>query len=307
MLLKYLSERHKMMRYGIMEMQLERLVPSNIDAKEAIDRILNFDRGQLVRGLALAGFSLIELGGDLTLFFPSAYQPENIDRLLALKEELNLSYTVHLPLWSVEPSTPLESVRMGSVDAIIDVIDAVEPLEPQVYVLHATGALAAEFYRMNLPEMAKSLALKQFQGGAINSIQVILEETGLPTRKLAVETIEFPLELTLEMAELLDLSICLDTGHILAGFSGAFHMSDALKACLPRLAEVHLHDSLDYMQTGQLGYGQDHQPLGTGALNARDLIHQLEEAGFDGPVIFELNVEGAQASLAHLRSLGLKA
>lgn len=296
-----------MMRFGLMEMQLERLVPSDIDAKDAVDRILNFDRGQLVRGLAQAGFSLIELGGDLTLFFPSAYQTKNIDRLLTLKDELNLSYTVHLPLWSVEPSTPLEPVRMGSVDAIIDVIDAVEPLDPEVYVLHATGALAAEFYRMNLPDMAKSLALKQFQGGAINSIQVILEETGLSSRKLAVETIEFPLELTLEMADLLDLSICLDTGHILAGFSGAFHMTEALKACLPRLAEVHLHDSLDYMQTGQLGYGQDHQPLGTGSLDAKDLIHQLEKADFDGPVVFELTIEGAQTSMAHLQSLGVMA
>ena len=293
------------MRFGLMEMQLNRLVPPNIDAKEAINRILNFDRGQHVRGLAQKGFSLIELGGDLSLFFPTAYQDENIDQLMVLKEELDLSYTIHLPLWSVEPSTPLEPVRMGSVDAIIEVIDAVQPLEPEVYVLHATGALAAEFYRMKLPDMAKSLALKQFQGGAISSIQIILEETGLNSRKLAVETIEFPLDLTLEMADLLDLSICLDTGHILAGFSGEIHMAEALKACLPRLAEVHLHDSTNYMETGQLGYGQDHQTLGFGALDVNSLIKQLKNADFDGPVVFELSVEDALASLAHLKSLGL--
>lgn len=293
------------MRYGLMEMQLGRLVPSNIDARQAIDRILNFDRGQLVEGLAQAGFPLIELGGDLTLFFPSAYQEKNIQRLLDLKQAQGLSYTVHLPLWSVEPSTPLEPVRMGSVDAVIDVIDAVEPLEPEVYVFHATGALAAEFYRMKLPEMAKALALKQFQGGAISSIQAILEETGLPSRKLAIETGEFPFDLFLEMADLLDVSICLDTGHILAGFSGPVSMNEALKACLPRLAEVHLHDSTDFLQTGQLGYGQDHQPLGNGALDVKSLIDQLTGAGFTGPVIFELTVEEAQASLAHLKSLGI--
>ena len=293
------------MRFGLMELQLSRLVPSNVDAKEAVNRILNFDRGQLVRGLAHEGFSLIELGGDLTLFFPSAYKEQNIDQLLTLKADLDLCYTIHLPLWSVEPSTPLEPVRMGSVDAIIDVIDAVEPLEPEVYVLHATGALAAEFYRMNLPDMAKTLALKQFQGGAISSIQIILEETGLDSRKLAVETIEFPLDLTLEIADLLDLSICLDTGHILAGFSGEMHMADALKACLPRLAEVHLHDSIDYMKTGQLGYGKDHQTLGSGSLDITSLIKQLKNANFVGPVVFELSVEDALASLDYLSSLGL--
>jgi sugar phosphate isomerase/epimerase len=190
------------------------------------------------------------------------------------------------------------------VDAILDVIEAVQPLDPEVYVLHATGALAAEFYRMKLPQTAKSLALKQFQGGAIHSIKTLLEETRLPSRKLAVETIEFPLELTLEIADLLDLSICLDTGHVLAGFSGAVNFDDALDICLPRLAEIHLHDSPDYMRTGRLAYGKDHQALGSGDLNAGRLIKRLEKQNFDGPVIFELSVENAQKSIAHLEKIG---
>jgi len=293
------------MRFGIMELQLDRLIPPNINAGDAIDHILNFDRGSLVSDLANQGFANIELGGDLGLFFPSAYDPKNIQRLLKIKQEFKLSYTIHLPLWSVEPSTPLEPVRLGSVDAILDIIDAVEPLDPEVYVLHATGALAAEFYRMQLPEIAKSLALKQFQGGAISSIQMILEETGLPSRKLAVETIEFPFDLTLEMADLLDLSICLDTGHVLAGFAGAIRLEDAFKACLPRLAEIHLHDSPDFMKTGVLGYGKDHQTLGTQALNVKKLISDLKTHHFSGPIIFELPVKQAKDSLSYINSLGI--
>lgn len=292
------------MRFGIMEMQMNQLIPAEASGEDAIDQILNFDRGALVGSLADSGFQVIELGGDLGLFFPTSYEPKNIQRLKDLKENRSLAYTVHLPLWSVEPSTPLEPVRLGSVDAVLDIMDAVEPLDPEVYVLHATGALAAEFYRMQLPQSAKALALKQFQGGAINSIQTILEETGLPSRKLAIETIEFPLELTLEMADLLDLSLCLDTGHVLAGFSGAINFDDALDVCLPRLAEVHLHDAPDYMHTGQLGYGKDHQPLGSGDLNANRLIKRLQKRHFEGPVIFELSVEGAQKSMAYLKEIG---
>lgn len=293
------------MRFGIMEMQMDRLIPSVINSKDAVDQILDFDRGQLVSGLAQEGFSLIELGGDLSLFFPSAYESNNIRQLAKLKRELGLAYTVHLPLWSVEPSTPLESVRLGSVDAILDVMDAVQPLDPEIYVLHASGALAAEFYRMSLPPVAKSLALKQFQGGAISSIQIILEETGIPSRELAIETIEFPFDLTLEIADLLDLSICLDTGHVLAGFAGAVKLEDALKASLPRLAEVHLHDSPDYMKTGEVGYGQDHQPLGTQDLDVLGLIDHLQQRSFNGPVIFELTVEQAKTSLSYLENLGI--
>jgi len=165
-------ERQKKMRFGIMEMQMSQLIPGDVNPKKAVDQILSFDRSQLVKNLAEAGFNLIELGGDLSLFFPHTYEEKSINRLNQLKEEMNLSYTVHLPLWSVEPSTPLEPVRYGSADAIMDIIEAVEILEPEVYVLHATGALAAEFYRMKIPETAKSLVLQQFQGNAIGSIKI---------------------------------------------------------------------------------------------------------------------------------------
>ncbi len=286
-------------------MQIRSLIASGSDLKNPVEVITNFDRGKLVAGLAQEGFNLIELGGDLGLFFPSAYESKNIQRLETLKHELGLSYTLHLPLWSVEPSTPLKPVRLGSVQAILDVINAVKPLDPEFYILHATGALAAEFYRMNLPENIKSLVLRQFQSGAINSIKTILERSGLPSRKLAIETIEFPFDLTLEIAELLDLSICLDTGHVLAGFSGPISLHDALTACSHRLAEIHLHDSPNFLETGQLAYGKDHQALGMGALDTNRLFQFLDEQNFTGPIIFELTVEEAKNSILFLRESGV--
>lgn len=176
------------------------------------------------------------------MWFPQTFSPTAIEELTQLKEELGLTYTVHLPLWSVEPSTPLKAVRLGSVEALVDCIQATRPLAPYCYVLHATGALAAEFYRMNLPSAGKGLILRQFQQNALHSIQAILEETGLPARQLAVETIEFPFDLTLEMAERLDLSICLDTGRVLAGFARTVDLFSVLEQVLPRLAKIRLHD-----------------------------------------------------------------
>jgi sugar phosphate isomerase/epimerase len=252
----------------------------------------------LVRGLASKGFSLIELGGDLGMLLPQTFTPAAIERLAALKAELGLSYTVHLPLWSVEPSTMQTPVREGSVRAVSDCIRATQPLTPEVYVLHATGALAAEFYRMRIPELARTLVLRQFQSGARQSVRTILAETSLLPRQLAVETIEFPFDLTLELAEELDLSVCLDTGHVLVGFSGAVDVFDALERCLPRLGEIHLHDGPRFM--GEPGYGKDHRPLGTGDLDVPRLLKRLEQAGFNGPVIFELRVEEALASLVYI-------
>jgi len=169
-------------------------------------------------------------------------------------------------------------------------------------VLHATGALAAEFSNMKISEMARSLILRQFQSGARESIQALLEQTGIPSRRLAIETVEFPLDLTIELAEELDLSYCLDTGHVLAGFPGWYDFFVVLERLLPRLAEVHLHDSRK-MPEGRRGYGEDHKTLGQGDLKVGLFLDRLHAANFNGPLIFELRLEEALESMDVIRSL----
>ena len=291
------------MRFGIMAMQVDRLVPAGLSLQQVLGHLLSFDHAALVRGLAEPGFNPIELGGDLSLFLPPAFSPDAVGRLAALKSELGLSYTVHLPLWSVEPSTPQEPVRLGSVQALVDCIRAVRPLEPEVFVLHATGALAAEFYQMRLPDTAKALILRQFQNGAEESVKSIPAQTGLPSRMLAIETVEFPFEMTLELAEKLDTSICFDTGHVLVGFSGPVDFFAALEQILPRLAEVHLHDGPWQGPERKIGYGKDHSPLGTGDLEVGRLLDRLSAAHFRGPLVFELQVSQAITSLDLIRRL----
>ena len=291
------------MHYGIMAMQLEALIPAGLSPEQALAHITTFDQASLVQDLAERGFNLIELGGDLGTLLPQTFTPDAIERLASVKTRLGLGYTVHLPLWSVEPSTLLTPVRLGSIQSIVGCIRASQPLEPEMYVLHATGALAAEFYRMQIPELARALLMRQFQNAARDSLKQILSTTDLPTRKLAIETIEFPFELTLELAEELDLSVCFDTGHVLVGFSGPVDLFEALERCLPRLGEVHLHDGPWQGPERKIGYGKDHQALGSGDLDVRRLLDRLDMAGFDGPIIFELNTEEALASLEYIRDL----
>ncbi len=291
------------MRFGIMPMQLDALMPRGNSPQEIMTNLAAFDTSALVAGLVEKGFHLVELGGDLGLFFPKAFEPEAIEKLAALKEEKGLEYTVHLPLWSVEPSTLLQPVRAGSAKALIDVVRATLPLNPVSFVLHATGALAAEFYQMRIPDSAKALILKQFQANAAATIQQILGETGISSRKLAIETIEFPFELTWELAEKLDLSLCLDTGHVLVGFSGPVELFQVLETVLPRLGEIHLHDGPWQGLERKIGYGKDHSPLGTGDLDVPRLLNRLLQADWRGPIIFELTVPQALQSLDFIRKV----
>jgi sugar phosphate isomerase/epimerase len=296
-------ERRAAMHFGIMAMQIDALVPSGLPIEKVMEHVGGFDHAALVRSLADLGFDLVELGGDLSLFMPQTYSTDSIDRLLALKEERGLSYTVHLPLWSVEPSTPLVPVRKGSVQALVEIIRATQPLAPERYVCHATGALAGEFYRMRLPELARELLLQQFQNGARESIRQVLSETGIESRLIAVETVEFPFDLTLSLAEELDLSVCFDTGHVLVGFSGPVDFFEALEHCLPRLGEVHLHDGPWQGPERNIGYGKDHQALGQGDLDVPRFLDRLHQVNYSGPIIFELRTGQALASLEVIRAI----
>ncbi len=291
------------MRFGTMALQLSSLIPSGMPPDQALAAVMSLNHTDLVRRVAERGFDLLEITTDLVLFLPHLFTPRQIEGLAALKDEMGLSYTVHLPLWSVEPSTPLRHVRTASAQAVIDAVHMMGPLRPEMYVLHATGALASEFSAMKLSDLAKGFILRQFQNGARESLRAILGETHLHPRRLAIETVEFPFDLTLELAEDLDLSICLDTGHVLAGFSGAVDLFDVLERVLPRLGEVHLHDSPRCLPEAP-GYGQDHRPLGRGDLDVGRFLDRLAAAGWNGPIILEMpHVKHALDSLAYIRGI----
>lgn len=55
-----------------------------------------------------------------------------------------------------------------------------------------------------IPSSARDFLMMQFKFKAIESIRTILEKTGIHSRKLAIETIEFPFKLTTQMEDELD-------------------------------------------------------------------------------------------------------
>jgi sugar phosphate isomerase/epimerase len=177
------------------------------------------------------------------------------------------------------------------------------PLEPEVYVLHAFGALASEFSRMKPLQTMRSLVLQLFVALAQRSVEELLKRTGLPPRRVAVETIEFPFDLTLDLAQTFDLSMCLDVGHVVAGYTTGVTLFEALERMLPRLAEVHLHDAYRREQPDGMVQVNDHLPLGAGEVPVGEVLDRLAEAGFFGPVILELTIEEAKASLEVIRAL----
>ncbi|NPD89931.1 MAG: sugar phosphate isomerase/epimerase [Asgard group archaeon] len=240
-----------------------------------------------------AGFKHFEINGDLVHVLPGIITPEVIKVLAEIKEQNDISFSVHLPLWAIEPAAFASQIRKASADIFIDCINLTKPLDPVCWVIHPTGALTVEFINLNLPDFAKRVMLSQFSSYAAEVIKTIITETEISSRKIAVENIEFPFEIMYPIIEQLDLSICFDTGHQLAGFSGKDSIMEFVNKYYNRIIELHLHDGA-YPRI-------DHKPLGTQNLPTRDLLLKLKENEFSGPLVYELNFDEILQSMDFVR------
>ena len=286
-----------MVRFGIQPLQFANVMNS-VTGMGLADSKFFFPK--ICLAAVNGGFHTLELTLDIDYVLPGSLSEDVIRKFAELKREKELTYTVHLPLWSIEPSSPNEYIRTASVESLVHSIETVRDLEPECYVLHSTGALASEFTRLDLPKFYKELVNRYLLFIAVKSIKEILSKTDIPPRKLALENVEFPFELTREMVDQFGLSVCFDTGHLLAGYSGKYSVMEFLKKNWDRIVEIHLHDGFRRKEDGNTVV-RDHQPLGSGDLPIPEFLDYLDKNGFTGPLVFELGFDEAKHSLDVIR------
>ena len=241
-----------------------------------------------------AGFKHIEITGDLPDTLPGILTEETIEQLIEIKKKENITYSVHLPLWAMEPGAFSKRIRTGTTQAFIDCIELTKPLDPVCWVMHPTGTLTVEFINMGLPDFAKGLIIQQFVSNAEEVIKETLNGTDIDSAKIAIENIEFPFESYIPFIEKYNLSICFDTGHLLAGYSGELKVMEFIEKFYDRIIELHLHDGRNPKI--------DHKPLGEYDLPEKQLLMFLKERNFSGPLVYELTLSEAIASMKYLDS-----
>ncbi|MHA2144970.1 MAG: hypothetical protein ACXAB0_05920, partial [Candidatus Thorarchaeota archaeon] len=202
------------LRFGITALEFQ-----EVAGKVVINGVPDFSRldvVDIVREAMSHDYSVIEITMDAKYMVPGSITPDSINQLVDLKEELGHAYTIHLPFWSIELATFNEHVRMGSVDSIIESIELTKPLEPEAYVLHASGDLAAGFSTMNYGSNLIRLIGTLLAGFAAASVEDIVSRTEIDSRELAIENVDFPYDILRKVVDDLDTSICFDTAHLLA-------------------------------------------------------------------------------------------
>lgn len=240
-------------------------------------------------------FQHFEITGDLVYVLPGLLTKDVIDQLNHIKTHNNDSCSVHLPLWSIEIASPNNHIRKASIKCLVDAIELTRKLDPTCYIIHATGSVISEFTRMKVPNFAKSFMNKRFASTAQESLEEIIRRTNIAPRKIAVENVEFPFREMEECLENLDLSVCFDTGHLLAGYSGKWEngVIDFFETYRDRIIELHLHDGTKPRI--------DHKPLGQYDLPVRDFLEKLLEINFSGPIVFELDLDEVKDSMNYIR------
>lgn len=232
-------------------------------------------------------FAAIELTFDYGVSLPP--RPGLIDDLAALRRERGLRYAVHLPL-TIQLASANPALRQASLDTLTAVCELCAPLDPAAWVLHVTPLFDAE---RSIVGRDRALA-QQARGVATagESLADLLARTGVPSRRVAVENLNYPFEIVDDLLARLDLGVCFDVGHLLArgGDPAAF-----VRRYADRLAHVHLHDVIA---------GLDHRPLGSpaGVLDLAALTRALAEVGYQGLATLEVFNEAHIAqSLATVR------
>lgn len=273
---------------------------SIIDEAKMVGAGYRFNVLKPVERAVAAGFKHIELELDTFYVIPNSFTAEVRRKLLQLKDEEGVSFTAHLPIWSTDLSWLNEHIRRASISTIVESIKMTEFLEPMYYVIHATGDQASKIYRELKGEKDVEFLLLPLLKRAEESLEEIISKTEINPRRLACETVEFPLSLTLELVEECDTSFLIDTGHVLSGQMETTDVFEVMEKVRDRLVGFHLHDGYYRVINGEI-VRKDHLPLGGGNLPVKKFFQQLLDCNFSGPIVFELSLREAIESLEYLK------
>jgi sugar phosphate isomerase/epimerase len=195
--------------------------------------------------------------------------PADVARLIELKHEHQLSYTVHTPLDASLASADAPRRQRG-LDKVRRALDWARPLAPHGHPLHV-------YLGEREHDPAPPHDLDAWRARAHDSLARLATD-GHDPRALCVELIDYDFALIHPVIEALDLGIALDVGHLQRDGKA---LDDALDRYLGRARIIQWH--------GTTPAGRDHKSLRHLPENAADqLIRRLLRDGWPGVLTLEV-------------------
>ena len=205
----------------------------------------------------------------------SLLSSQEINALSRLSPELDLTYNIHLPT-DISIGDPDPVKQQQAVDALIRVVERVAPIHPTTYTLHVP-------YDDNLGDKDK---IKRWQEIVHRNLVKILA-TGVGDL-ISIETLDYPFDIIETIISDLNMSICLDLGHLIVHGEDLKRVSDKY---LDKTSIIHLHGVAD--RKDHLALDRLPKPLVTPVFEILDQ--------FSGSVSLEVfSFENLNTSLAFL-------
>jgi len=162
---------------------------------------------------------------------------QEIDRLISISEDVSVSYNIHLPT-DVSLASPDRGLQAKAADSLRYFLDLANELNPSSFTLHIP---------YDAPGYSET-DIKRWQERAGAEVEKLLQ-TGVSSRLLAVENLDYPFEWIRNCIREFDLSVCMDVGHLIVMGED---ISTFYQAVADRVAVIHLHGVQN---------GKDHLPL----------------------------------------------
>jgi sugar phosphate isomerase/epimerase len=173
-----------------------------------------------------AYFHEIELLLFESIDFDTSFSGAVIDELVRLATELKIDYDVHLPMDISISDQDIQNQR-HALKTLNQIIERVSPLAPSTYCLHIPYN-EADF---------DSHSIKKWHARVRPNLKKLLD-TGVDPGRISIENLNYPIDLIADIVLELNLSICLDVGHLLChGYDAA----DAFNRYYSKISVMHLH------------------------------------------------------------------
>lgn len=168
---------------------------------------------------------------------------KEIETLYELSLRNNLTYTVHLPL-SISLAHSKKEERFTSVKSANEIINLTLPLNPFAYIIHI--AITDDPFQKGFFNI-ETKKLLEWQKRAKESLTSILNNVKNPSL-LSIENINYPFEYLTDLIYELDISICLDIGHLILYSSKIDKNKNSINVVkshldryLSKIKVIHLH------------------------------------------------------------------
>jgi sugar phosphate isomerase/epimerase len=288
------------MKFGITALSLEFMI-NYIIKEQGIEGLSNFLLSEVIEEIAKAGFKHCEITLDVFQLLPIQVAEEDLERLKEIKRKYSISYSAHFPISSIELACPNKFIREASIRSTIDAYESFIHIEDDIemYILHPTGEFITDAMNFITDPRISPIVTNTFTEFAIQSIKEIINNTGIDRNKIAIENVEYPLhplQETIKIIKELNTKLCIDTAHLLGGFSGNYDLLEITEKYFDIIGEIHLQD---YTDENVLA---DHCALGKGKNFPPEFLNLIYQKDFKGPIVFELPRKDILASIEYIRN-----